>query len=736
MKSSAKPTVTIHALDKKTNWDTGIISLPMPREEDLHPVIDEAQVQAVPVAFWPRSENRPGGPKRPRRMLTFFQPAKQQDQYKVALKPGSAREENTPQDDPAWTWRFYKTNAQEIRSTPTHFYYLKEETMLVLSHKKGQFSLRMGVENEFGLHWWQYLNITPLWSGPLCSAYRIGGHIFTGDDHIYNKEEQRAYDEARLDWTIHASVYLILFNNGLVESTCHWINGRLYGGIGFCPGRPLVGLNGVKADLPAEGLDLTGENMVFPANNMTLDLSPARDLVSVRRPGRLENRDDGWLYWFPLQTTAVAHRLEATRRYENDIAITFPKNHLYRRDASETETSEAFETTVKDSEKGFLQGVSISSTFRLRMGAGPAHIQRFLAEPQWYADQCDLAPLPYEIKTGSFSDLSIECGEHTLKNAFNGSLTRGGIPRYFYQWGKIPMELDFDGNQGRSMMRLAYWKTDPALYRCALNNGYCMADAGMDHSRDIIHYHGDHDHWKTFSMIYQRFTSMVTSYIETGDFYLLESAQAVANHYMALHNQNWPRRGMGRDAEPLSGILALYDYTGDEHYLQFARNFAEHALATLGPNGEWICGAGVGPVMGCNALPGSPWNGGHLSSGFSQYVMRVPDEIPDSWKPRLKAFLRQLFKLLDEEHHGYHPASSGFLGMQHWFLACFLGDEQLIQMVRSHMEKLLEYHEHPWEEFDMFHGGKAHHQYNYMDQPLFYQATKDTLPEILKQKSI
>lgn len=731
MSKKHKLSVKISALHPEQDWGIGVISLPMPADEDFTPEIPGCQVQAVPVAWWPRTEKTPGGPKRPRRMLTFFTPKEKADHYEVSFappKPAAPPSESFP-----WTLRFLKANAQEIRSNKTHWYYLREDGELLLQYKGSGACLRLGVENEHGLHWWQYLNLSPLWSGPLCCAWRIGGHIFTGPDHPYTHEETKAFDDLHQEQMMSASIFLILFADGTMQTTAHWINGRIYGHNGFCPGRPVAGFNGVKLNLPEGGMELTGAEMVFPAeNNVTLDLSPSRDLVSPHRPGQLRYLEDGLLLWAPLQSTAVQHRIEPARRYDSDIGRPFPKARAHLSPFPGEETCEAFETAVLRSWEGFLEGVSASAPFGWRIGPGPTQIQRFLAEPQWYADQLELGPVPFKITTGVYSALAEEAGEHTLNNAFTGSLTRGGIPRYFYTWGIGALELDFDGNQGRSMMRLAYWKTDPRLYACALNNGYCMADAGLDHSRDIIHYHGDTDRWRTFSMIYQRFTSLVTSYIETGDYYLLEAAHAVAQNYISLHLMNWPRRGMGRDAEPLSGIMALYDYTGDEHYLAFARTFAEHMMSTLSDDGNWISGAGVGPVMGCNALEGSPWNGAHLSTGFTQYAMRMSHDLPAGWKETMRKFLKVLYDRLEVEHHGFHPASSGFLGMQHWFLACLLEDETLIQRTKYYMDKVLEYRRAPWEANDIFHGGKAHHQYNYMDNPLFFEATKDTLPQQIK----
>jgi hypothetical protein len=355
---------------------------------------------------------------------------------------------------------------------------------------------------------------------------------------------------------------------------------------------------------------------------------------------------------------------------------------------------------------------------------GAPGLRRYLAPPDWYARYEEFAPMPLELNRGRWEALSRQAAEAFLRNSVSGSFTSGGIFRYLDQYGKGTYELSMDGNECRSLYRRAYFDTDAALYDLATRNAYFMADLAVNHAHDFIHYHGDSGEWRIFSLIYQRYSGIVFGYLETGDPYLLETAEAVARNYMSQHLQNWPRRGIGRDADPLAGFSVLWDYTGKEEYFDFARTMSRHIALTIDDEGGWIAGSGVGPLMGCNALPGGSWNGGHLLHGLVEYAMRDPDASPEVLAAAGRA-LRHTQELIFNNHGGFHRASCGFAGRTHWYLAHRLGDADLIATARRIMDIVLERAEGPE---PVLSGGAAHHINNYIDNLLFYEATREEPP--------
>ncbi len=168
---------------------------------------------------------------------------------------------------------------------------------------------------------------------------------------------------------------------------------------------------------------------------------------------------------------------------------------------------------------------------------------------------------------------------------------------------------------------------------------------------------------------------------------------------------------------------------GRRGVLEFAREFAHHVSLTFDPDGNYLSGAGVGPQMGCNALPGTPWNGGHLFNGFTEYAMRDPD-VPAEWLESAGRGLSHLYDMLEADG-GFSPAASGFVGRIHWYLACRLGDPDLIDRTRKLMGNFLADANDPARKAPVFTGPSAHHMNNYADYLIFYEATRDTLPNAL-----
>jgi hypothetical protein len=710
-----KEIVKLKGLEGTGEYDYGIVSLPLPDEADIHVEVEGSICQTVPVGFWPRSEETPGGPRIPRRMLVFFT---KPELYPVVpdvllSKKVSASAPNP--NLPAVEVRDLESIAEG--GTEEWDSYYKTTCELVLRHEGKETGVRLAYENDTGTHLWQYVVAEKLWEGPLCAGWRVGGHIYTEDESRHRKDRDRIkgrQDDIYRDHTLQASVYLIVFADGTVSLTGHWINGRIYGGTGPTQGVPVVYFRGAGALKDGDERSWNGTDAVFPGETAALDLSDAADLVSPDHPGRI-SRDGDLLRWQPVENTNIVIR---SLPKENGEGVVW--------------------TEVGGSKEGLVEGAGRSVRWTVNLAGRATKIQRFLAPREWYGRCAEFTPFPVEkTPDGEWSELSRRATDVILRNAVSGSFTSGGIFRYLDQHGIGCYEISFDANEARSLFRRAYWDHDPEVYDLALRNAYICADLGMDHSRDIVHYHGDPGDWRIYSLIYMRFSGYVHGYLETGDPYLLESAKAIARNYASHHMLNWPRRGIGRDADPLTGINLLYDFTGDEHYHDFAREFAGHvAKVIFQENGKWHCGSGVGPAMGVNAAIGDSWNGGHLTSGFTEWLMRADengDPVPEEWLEKASMALDWIFETIERRERSFHPASTGFVGRIHWYLACRLGDKGLIERARQLLKNIHEYDRHPVRE-PLFTGGWAHHMNNYVDNLLFYQCTEETLPDRLREK--
>src|SRR6185369_14112219 len=101
-----------------------------------------------------------------------------------------------------------------------------------------------------------------------------------------------------------------------------------------------------------------------------------------------------------------------------------------------------------------------------------------------------------------------------------------------------------------------------------------------------------------------RFAGILAGYLETGDPYLLEICRSLAGVYMAMESALQPRSAIGRDAYPITSLLALCDYSADQMYLDFARQTAIRLLSTQEPDGGFSSQAGAGVLTGVSAKSG------------------------------------------------------------------------------------------------------------------------------------
>ena len=154
---------------------------------------------------------------------------------------------------------------------------------------------------------------------------------------------------------------------------------------------------------------------------------------------------------------------------------------------------------------------------------------------------------------------------------------------------------------------------------------------------------------------------------------------------------------MGRDGEPVDGLMTLYDATGKDHYFQEAEKIALDVANSLDDDYFWRSGYGVGPFWGINALVGQAWNGSHLLGGLSPFLERASSRTSRNYDQLLKTacgMVRRLIKSIDEDYGGTHRTSCSFL-MRRYFVVAILADDdelkaELNRMVDNMLAKFAE----------------------------------------------
>ncbi len=641
---------------------TAIVSLPLPPVPVDVKVAGADSVQAIPLGEWPaRLMANPkqtwpwpaewvaapkgfGNP--PRRCLLYARfPDAAPDRFRVTVTttPSAGPDPvGAPQD--AFPVQVSAVPGKETYMKrelhPGLYHYVKREDSVTVRGFGHALTLRLGFRIGDETRYWQWCTTVPAWSGPLTTAMVVGGHIYAGPvDRPMTLEEGFHFYETPFvrEDTISAKAFIVAHADGAIEVTVHFANVQGYGMGSAVAGLPIVELSGDEGGALREEIFRVSEGD-----------------AGLCEQGRL------WR-WMPVKDSRI---------------------YLGRREDRLTKKME--DQYVQDSDKLFVKGVGRSAQMTLHLAGGNQSPRRCLASPSWYKKCAEFGVALPEEETNDFEELrrlSDAAEPVFLRNVHPDGMSRGAIYRYLDELSGRH-ELSGDGNESSFVFRGAYMRASAELYRIAMDSAQHMADVFVDHDYFNVHYHGDEPDWKLFSLIYLRFGGLVQAWQETGDPWYLENAEAVANRWIAVNRMNQPRKNMGRDTEPVEGIMMLYEATGKEHYFQEAEKIALDVANSLDENNMWRCGFGVGPYWGTNALRGSAWNGTHLLAGIEEFLARAASETSphyDYLLNKARAMVQRLLTLIKTEQKGFHRTSGAFLPRRYFLVAYMARDEELMK---------------------------------------------------------
>ena len=170
-----------------------------------------------------------------------------------------------------------------------------------------------------------------------------------------------------------------------------------------------------------------------------------------------------------------------------------------------------------------------------------------------------------------------------------------------------------EGMGGTCLLYSAMLTGDTGHVRPGLAYIYNWADIQVDHVDWSVRQPFTGYYWKTLP--YLKYNDLVPGWLETGDPYLLETAEHCANAYYADFRSLWPIRSIGRGVWPAQGLLELYRYTRRDYYLENALDLIHKTMVTY-QNPNQIPGhqVGVGPNgIGNKNEPGD--------QGFAELVL-------------------------------------------------------------------------------------------------------------------
>jgi hypothetical protein len=628
-------------LDPDRPADVALASIPLPHGDHAAVGFDGMPSQAVPIAWHPAEQG--AGPGKPRQVLVMgvadgavpdsLGLVTASDGTVVNVQPVAASVTRIP----GWTGPTWRTDVVEEKKTGLM---MREVNELVIEHAGRRLGIRMGIEMAGGgFHWWEWLQVEQLWTGPVCTAIRAAGYIGVtalSEEELFNRERYNTGEWLHKHNWLYAEVYAQVFVNGLVRITARHVNNRF-----FDQGRDLAGFVPVTAftmpglDLPETVLDGTTTELRLgdETTGVYLDLDRCADLVSPEHPGLL--RAEGAL--------AICRPYEGTE-YDRGAS----KAHGGDNNKDLRQPAERWQ--IAASEQRMWKGMARSFGFDLSFAERPIRTRRYLPSRGWMGHAGALWPDGLLPARG---DLETRCDEQVFEKVT------------IYQWASPPAgskpfcsgrffqaSMGIDGEYAHGLMRQAYRTGRRDLYEAALHHAYAMADLGVDHA-DFTHQIGGMPQG-SISLALQRNLGMLAAYLETGDPYLLRVAESMADAAYAIDRSNWPRRSFGRDGAYIRSLTRLYDMTGQAFYLQRAGEALRRAAQCQRPNGSFADQGGTyGPHAHLNEII-KPWMCSILCEVMVDYLERAgSDEMLEACLVKAGNWL--LSALQEDEHGKYWP---------------------------------------------------------------------------------
>jgi transglutaminase-like putative cysteine protease len=423
---------------------------------------------------------------------------------------------------------------EELRGVPAE-HCATSQAQIELTFAGRTFILQPGATGpKGGPYFWESVQLDPLWADSVAQAFRCGGVIYNADTYLW------------------ADLYLVLFANGVADITAHFINTKLHiKGYDF-QGLPLLRLAGdairpVQASLPRDG-----------SRFANLNFTDAAILCSAEHPARLEPVG-GDLHYYPLA----------------DII-----------------NPQLPETPSQKWEEGFARTVR----FQVSLSDAPPVIARYVAPAWWYALSDEPWPGGWLPVSGACAPVAQTVCDLVRTEMYRGSFLGGsGAPPC--AWGvKGQNAGGNDGDAGYGLFQNYYFTGRPEYLADALNFSYFWADLMVDHTDFSIRQWVGGWGWKTCA--YSKFRDLIFAYLETGDPYLLDTAEMAAAAYWAWYRANWPRCAVGRDNFELGAWALLWRFFDDPHARERTHEFVRMNAVVLKSRGS------IGGQIGCGPHPG------------------------------------------------------------------------------------------------------------------------------------
>ena len=578
-----------------------LTSIPWPAEREDAPAARGVASQAIPL-FEPHT--RP-------RLRRYLLLTHADEGLPQTLEVGSG--ETAPDSNR----QFSNVEIVTLReSLDKNYTYRECEARITVAGREIGFRLGLQPNDDIGQSWWQWCRAERIWSGSVAEAWRIGGHLVPYTIDTPGKwERPELMDLGDLlnrycGDILQGDVYLIVWRSRLLQLTCHFKSAYFHTFPKPVPAFPIVYVRG--ADPGA---------LSFPV------------IMFEQAPPLVQSRDGGTV----VQPWQDLRFLASKSRHDELIYLPPAKPDV------------------------MPAGVSRTFWFNIASPVDDARVARYTVSPQWYRP-CGVIESDAIGPAATMARRNIELID---ENTQKGGIDTGRVWRYLRRDLKLnkPQEdgAEWEGNLAQAMFTLAYQRGDSTEgdWELYLHHAY--------HAADVSVYHGS---WMgrlectaAFSAPLPkfRFGGFLYGYLETGDTYLLELSRSLAGVYMAMESALEPRSAIGRDAYPISCLMALWDHDPQPLYLDFARQTAIRLLSTQNPDGSFSAQAGAGVLTGvsCRTRPGDIHFGSGILSPIALLEWATRDNRwPDDFLPRLRRWADLMLSLQKSDGHWYVEGGS------------------------------------------------------------------------------
>lgn len=546
-------------------------SVPLPRHTSqsfVNDLIDGGAhwdgrvVQATPVAYY---EDR----TRIRRILLRWMPGFNPERAPENIAEETATEPLLPETagwDFSYTWLEgnretlpWKTRLRNAPLEETEY----EMYQLDLHHGGKTLGLRLGLRHNNRIYWWQFVRADFIERGPVYDILRVGGPI-------YNEES-----------SIQSDIHLVLYANGVIEAYAHFVNHQREGAGTSTHGIPVLAFQ--VPGKAAVDHTLDGSQSRYALGPYALNMGTSAQYADAERPGSLRTEGDA-VVWQPWLDQEIWGEMLV-----EDEGI--PEHRIIRsggvgEDLSAEQRGEADTYWVTKIGDAYIpRGVARTVPFTMSLGEAPPDVAVYQAPGWWHAEA-------ESIPTHGYLPAMWWAAPHThgLGNHYYEPHPRGGV----FELGRS--SRDSDGSLGAALCMLGDYTGDGRYNAHAPLPAYWWADIAVDHVEFTCHEIPKYS-WQWVVQPYTRWVELVHVYWENGDPYLLETASFVADAYYRFFKTNRPHRFVGRDALGCAGLLALYEATGYELYLDRVRDILRYARQSYSQTGDYWPGhqSGVGP---------------------------------------------------------------------------------------------------------------------------------------------